>query len=242
MPADDIWTRLAAPFPPHKVKTLRKGGKDLSFITARLVQERLDEVFGPVNWRCSFREWREHDTLCRLEVRIPGTQEWIAKEDGADEADISSTKSGFSGSLKRAAVHFGIGRYLYPETPFEDDEPAPRQRAPAARKPDPAPKPAPAPKREQARAHARQEPGPPPFWGEKITKEPQGAGNFYVGMAWGDAWDMDKGQFYTWVKEVCEEIAEHWRASGKKYELTEEDKRFGVAASYLEPLMRSKPK
>lgn len=230
MPADDIWTRLAAPFPPHKVKTLRKGGKDLSFITARLVQERLDEVFGPVNWRCSFREWREHDTLCRLEVRIPGTQEWIAKEDGADEADISSTKSGFSGSLKRAAVHFGIGRYLYPETPFEDDEPAPRQRAPAARKPDPAPKPAPAPKREQAKPQAASEPPKPerPEWfGEPCMVEG------YFDMPWQDAWDREGFDFLGDCQRVLEDVRVELNVK-KSRKPNVNDERLRDAVAYME--------
>ena len=39
-------------------------------------------------------------------------ERWISKEDGSEESDYSSVKGGFSNSLKRAAVLWGVGRYL----------------------------------------------------------------------------------------------------------------------------------
>ena len=39
--------------------------------------------------------------------------EWITKYDGANDTKIESTKGGISDSMKRAAVQWGIGRYLY---------------------------------------------------------------------------------------------------------------------------------
>jgi hypothetical protein len=46
-----------------------------------------------------------------ISVRVSG--EWITKWDGADVTDFEEYKGGISSAVKRAAVHFGIGRYLY---------------------------------------------------------------------------------------------------------------------------------
>lgn len=90
-------------------------GKALAYITSRAVQDRLDEVCGPDGWKTSIR--REGDAyLCTLSIRVThedGTTEWVSREDGADSTDIEAVKGGISGAIKRAAVHFGIGRYLY---------------------------------------------------------------------------------------------------------------------------------
>ena len=39
--------------------------------------------------------------------------EWVTKWDGAENTDIEAVKGGLSGAMKRAAVQWGIGRYLY---------------------------------------------------------------------------------------------------------------------------------
>lgn len=49
--------------------------------------------------------------MCKLGIRING--DWVWKTDGADNSDIEATKGGFSNALRRAAVKWGIGRYLY---------------------------------------------------------------------------------------------------------------------------------
>ena len=45
--------------------------------------------------------------------------EWITKSDGADDSNIEGAKGGISDALKRAAVLFGIGRYLYHPNAFD---------------------------------------------------------------------------------------------------------------------------
>lgn len=117
--------RLTKPFPPEdiewrlqscgKAKTGKLWGKVLAYITSRAVQDRLDEVCGPDGWQTAIR--KEGDAyLCTLSIRVThedGTTEWISRTDGADSTDIEAVKGGISGAIKRAAVHFGIGRYLY---------------------------------------------------------------------------------------------------------------------------------
>lgn len=48
---------------------------------------------------------------CRLSIRIG--EEWLTKEGVSQDSDVQPLKGGASGALKRAAVKFGIGRYLY---------------------------------------------------------------------------------------------------------------------------------
>lgn len=90
-------------------------GKCLAYITSRAVQERLDEVCGTDGWRSEIRK-DGNAYLCTLSIRVKhedGSVEWISRTDGADATDIESVKGGISGAIKRAAVQFGIGRYLY---------------------------------------------------------------------------------------------------------------------------------
>lgn len=90
-------------------------GKCLAYITSRAVQERLDEVCGTDGWKSEIRK-DGNAYLCTLSIRVKhedGSVEWISRTDGADATDIESVKGGISGAIKRAAVQFGIGRYLY---------------------------------------------------------------------------------------------------------------------------------
>ena len=82
----------------------------LAYIDARAVQERLDQVCGPEGWQDEYSPI-QGGFLCRLSIRYG--EDWIAKEDGADVSAIEPTKGGVSDSFKRAAVKWGIGRYLY---------------------------------------------------------------------------------------------------------------------------------
>ena len=116
--------KLKEPFPETDIewrlqscgeKNGKFWGKALAYITSRAVQDRLDEVCGPDNWKTSI-ELTGDTYLCTLSIRVKhedGTYEWISRTDGADATDIEPVKGGISGAIKRAAVHFGSGRYLY---------------------------------------------------------------------------------------------------------------------------------
>ena len=98
-------------------------GQALPYIDNRIVQNRLDDVLGPENWSNRFEEVVVNNRLmavrCIIGVRIG--DEWVTKEDGAnlDESSSSSNaaemaiKGVYSDAMKRAAVQWGIGRYLY---------------------------------------------------------------------------------------------------------------------------------
>lgn len=84
--------------------------KVLAYIDARAVMDRLDEIVGPGNWKD--RYWVQGTgNMCGLSVRVNG--EWVEKVDGSEETDIEAFKGGISKALVRAAVKWGIGRYLY---------------------------------------------------------------------------------------------------------------------------------
>jgi hypothetical protein len=81
------------------------------YVTNRAIQVRLDEVAGPENWRNEFRPGPDGGVMCGLSIRVGG--EWVTKWDGAENTDVEGVKGGLSGAMKRAAVQWGVGRYLY---------------------------------------------------------------------------------------------------------------------------------
>lgn len=128
----EILKQLAAPFDPHVVSwrvtnTNREKtkGQAACYIDARDVQRRLDQVMG-LNWSSELGTQGGLVT-CRIGLYIDG--QWIYRQDGtaavrekAPQAEQStkeeqeremSLKGAASDALKRAAVQWGIGRYLY---------------------------------------------------------------------------------------------------------------------------------
>ena len=107
---------LALPFRPEQVQwrigaTSGQRGMALAYVDARDVMDRLDEAVGPANWSSSFQEVAGR-VVCAIAVRC-GEHSWVAKEDGSGDTDIEPEKGGLSAAFRRAAVHWGVGRYLY---------------------------------------------------------------------------------------------------------------------------------
>jgi hypothetical protein len=118
--ASEIYHALSRPWPKGEVKERKgPGGKMLSYVDARQVQSRLDEVVGTENWQTHFSEVCGN-YCCTLSLKIDG--EWIAKSDGAGETSIEGDKGGFSDAFKRAAVSFGIARYLYSDSKMTPEQ------------------------------------------------------------------------------------------------------------------------
>lgn len=85
-------------------------GLALAYIDARDVMQRLDDVVGIGNWQDRY-ECHGPRTICYLSIKIG--DEWVTKADGAGDTAVEAEKGGMSDAFKRAAVKWGIGRYLY---------------------------------------------------------------------------------------------------------------------------------
>lgn len=115
----DIFEALSAPFPPERISwrvgstTADKSkGMALAYIDARDVMDRLDAVCGPGRWQ------RRHPhvggtTTCEIDIWIEDAAGWVTKTDGAGDTAVEAEKGSLSDSFKRAAVNWGVGRYLY---------------------------------------------------------------------------------------------------------------------------------
>lgn len=113
----ELMQALSAPFPANEIEWRvgsttqdKKKGMALAYLTARHVMDRLDQTIGAVNWQDRY-EFHGGRTVCYLSLRIG--DEWITKADGAGDSDVEAEKGAISDALKRAAVKWGVGRYLY---------------------------------------------------------------------------------------------------------------------------------
>lgn len=123
---NELIKKLREPFPVNVVKwrvgatdkrkqitetsdknAIAKSGIALAYITSRDVMKRLDDVMGSENWQDRY----PYQGCCEIGLLIG--DEWLWKSDGAGKTDIEGEKGQFSDAFKRAAVKWGIGRYLY---------------------------------------------------------------------------------------------------------------------------------
>lgn len=123
MNEQELIQKLTAPFEAQDVEWRiqqttqdKSRGLAVAFITSRAIQKRLDETVGPFHWKTTFAPWHQigkGSQLCALSIYDEERKEWVTKTDGAENSDIEPVKGGLSDSFKRAAVQWGIGRYLY---------------------------------------------------------------------------------------------------------------------------------
>jgi hypothetical protein len=113
--------QLREPFAPGDIEwRVGRGGKTndkvwaqvLAYVTNRAIMERLDTVCSPENWANMFKEWHGAAQLCGISIQVAPDQ-WVTKWDGAPGTHVEEIKGGLSDAMKRAAVQWGIGRYLY---------------------------------------------------------------------------------------------------------------------------------
>ena len=81
-------------------------GIALAYINARDVMKRFDDICGDY-WQVEY----PFDGCCRIGLKIG--DEWVWRSNGAGETDVEGEKGKFSDAFKRAAVLWGVGRYLY---------------------------------------------------------------------------------------------------------------------------------
>lgn len=127
-----IFQELSAPFDPADISWRigsttkdKTRGMALAYIDARVVQDRLNDVLTPYGWQREHTLGNDKRITCRIGVSLhvanamrfnatmPENPLWVWKSDGAGETDFEGEKGSYSDSFKRAAVNWGVGRYLY---------------------------------------------------------------------------------------------------------------------------------
>lgn len=123
----EFFDKLAAPFDVDAISWRigstnqdKTSGMALAYLDARDVMDRLDLVCGPAGWQCRYSH-ANGKTVCDIGIKCG--DEWVWKADGAGDSDIEAEKGALSDAFKRAAVRWGIGRYLYSlHSPWVDIE------------------------------------------------------------------------------------------------------------------------
>lgn len=82
----------------------------VAYIDARDVMRLLDEVVGPENWQDDYRVINNH-MFAGIGIFVNGA--WVWKWDIGTESQTEKEKGQVSDAFKRAAVKWGIGRFLY---------------------------------------------------------------------------------------------------------------------------------
>jgi len=100
-----------------KVQTANDYGCScVAYIDSRQVQDKLDDVVGPMNWKSRYYTvgtGSNEQLFCEISIYDEDKREWISKADTGTESMTEKEKGLVSDAFKRAAVHFGVGRFLY---------------------------------------------------------------------------------------------------------------------------------
>ncbi len=117
--AQELFDALCAPFPIDFIEWRigstngdKTKGMALCYVDARAVMDRLDTMCGPENWQSNYTPGVNGSIICNIGIRVPGG-DWMWKADGAGATDVEGEKGALSDAFKRAAVRWGVGRYLY---------------------------------------------------------------------------------------------------------------------------------
>lgn len=130
---DQLHLSLAKPFPSKSIEWRvgatnadKSRGTALPYMTARAIQDRFDEAVGPGGWEAKYRvveteiaSRKMAAMFCAISLYIDG--KWVTKEDAVEisasgesgRSHIDPVKTAVSDAFKRAAVLWGLGRYLY---------------------------------------------------------------------------------------------------------------------------------
>lgn len=83
----------------------------VAYVDSRDVMALLDEVCGPDGWQSDYKQVK-NSMYGGIAIRSE-SGEWVWKWDCGDETDIEGKKGEASDAFKRAAVKWGVGRFLY---------------------------------------------------------------------------------------------------------------------------------
>jgi hypothetical protein len=109
--------KLLEPIPyKYRLQSAKNGRATIvSYIDSRQVQDRLDEVVGAANWQDDYKII-DGNLFCGIAINVGaenGRDLWVTKTDVGTESNVDKEKGEVSDAFKRAAVKWGIGRFLY---------------------------------------------------------------------------------------------------------------------------------
>lgn len=108
------------PFKWREQSVNQRGATMVAYIDARQLFDQLDKVCGAGNWQDDFRlvDGKLYGGIGILveQPKVDGLTvpaEWVWKWDVGSESNVEKEKGESSDALKRAGIHWGIGRFLY---------------------------------------------------------------------------------------------------------------------------------
>lgn len=121
---EEILERLGAFFAPEDVAVFpfrttkdKSKGVPAFYVDSRAVRRRLDET---VYWQSEYKEGPDGGVIAGISILVSGPDgllSWWTRWDGATntgmDGDDMAVKGGLSNALRRAAVNWNVGQYLY---------------------------------------------------------------------------------------------------------------------------------
>jgi len=122
--------------PKEEKKQRAIHGRQMDYVDARYVADRLDEICGLGHWQTKVQEANYHGApgyafITTIEIWVDELEQWVGKTDGGAQDEIQNRggqtvspendfKGALSDSFKRAAVQWGIARDLYQPEKYAD--------------------------------------------------------------------------------------------------------------------------
>jgi hypothetical protein len=106
-----IGERLRRPMPTRARPG--RGNQTFSYVTVRQVQDRLDEVVGPGNWSTHYFVVDHVGPIVECTLTVFGVSKAdVGMCNAPEKPELEAAKSAYSDALKRAAVQWGIARFI----------------------------------------------------------------------------------------------------------------------------------
>jgi len=106
------------PFKWRVQSTNQYGSNCVAYVDARDVQDLLDDVCGAENWQVKYEE-HKGNLFASIGINVSKgdgidvPEQWVWKSDCGTESQVEKQKGEASDAFKRAAVMWGVGRFLY---------------------------------------------------------------------------------------------------------------------------------
>lgn len=110
MELKDLQKTVPAQWRVQSFSKNKPSGQCVAYIDARDVMKILDEVVGAENWQDDYKIVGD---MLIAGIGIKKDAEWVWKWDTGSESNMEAEKGHMSDAFKRAAVKWGVGRFLY---------------------------------------------------------------------------------------------------------------------------------